>query len=247
MAGMSSEMRESQRGDQRSVQGGVELELELEPELSRTSSFTASQKCVFSTDTVMDNASSEASDIPRTCLIHTIVTALDSASLPIPSTVLNSNHTLPTRLSSSISSSTPIDVKHSTPKSLSIFLRLTVKEALRPKSLDLKEDEMVMSLKPFACSLNAQGTERNVRGQFYSISRHIHLLSESQVDDMGATFDVSEHAYSSGSVSWGTTYITSPARNTPALDSNSKPLVLLLAVAGPNDDDVRDRRHHTHA
>ncbi|KAG6816266.1 hypothetical protein H0H87_007347 [Tephrocybe sp. NHM501043] len=57
-------------------------------------------------------------------------------------------------------------------------------EALRPKFLDLKEGAIVISLKPFVSSLNARLTERNV-------------------DDISAIFDVTERPYHSGAVSWG--------------------------------------------
>ncbi|KAJ4485366.1 DOT1-domain-containing protein [Lentinula aciculospora] len=60
-------------------------------------------------------------------------------------------------------------------------------EALRPKFLDLKEGAVVISLKPFVSSLNglnARVTERNV-------------------DDISAIFDVTERPYYPGSVSWG--------------------------------------------
>ncbi|KAJ8587920.1 DOT1-domain-containing protein [Rhizopogon salebrosus TDB-379] len=57
-------------------------------------------------------------------------------------------------------------------------------EALRPRFLDLKEGAIVVSLKPFVSSLNARVTERNV-------------------DDISAIFDVAERPYHSGSVSWG--------------------------------------------
>ncbi|KAH7881463.1 S-adenosyl-L-methionine-dependent methyltransferase [Lentinula edodes] len=60
-------------------------------------------------------------------------------------------------------------------------------EALRPKFLDLKEGAIVISLKPFVSSLNglnARVTERNV-------------------DDISAIFDVTERPYYPGSVSWG--------------------------------------------
>ncbi|GLB36625.1 putative histone methyltransferase that specifically methylates histone H3 to form H3K79me [Lyophyllum shimeji] len=60
----------------------------------------------------------------------------------------------------------------------------SLNEALRPKFLDLKEGAIVISLKPFVSSLNARVTERNV-------------------DDISAIFDVTEHPYHSGSVSWG--------------------------------------------
>lgn len=60
----------------------------------------------------------------------------------------------------------------------------SLNEALRPKFLDLKEGAIVISLKPFVASLNARMTERNV-------------------DDMSTIFDVTEHPYHSGGVSWG--------------------------------------------
>ncbi|PFH50712.1 hypothetical protein AMATHDRAFT_144415 [Amanita thiersii Skay4041] len=60
----------------------------------------------------------------------------------------------------------------------------SLNEALRPKFLDLKEGAIVVSLAPFVSSLNARVTERNV-------------------DDISAIFDVTERAYHSGSVSWG--------------------------------------------
>ncbi|KAG6919463.1 hypothetical protein DXG01_005722 [Tephrocybe rancida] len=60
----------------------------------------------------------------------------------------------------------------------------SLNEALRPKFLDLKEGAIVISLKPFVSSLNARVTERNV-------------------DDISAIFDVTERPYRSGSVSWG--------------------------------------------
>ncbi|KAG6864835.1 hypothetical protein C0991_006859 [Blastosporella zonata] len=60
----------------------------------------------------------------------------------------------------------------------------SLNEALRPKFLDLKEGAIVISLKPFVSSLNARVTERNV-------------------DDISAIFDVTERPYHSGSVSWG--------------------------------------------
>ncbi|KAF8887704.1 S-adenosyl-L-methionine-dependent methyltransferase [Infundibulicybe gibba] len=60
----------------------------------------------------------------------------------------------------------------------------SLNEALRPKFLDLKEGAIVVSLKPFVSSLNARVTERNV-------------------DDISAIFDVTERPYHSGSVSWG--------------------------------------------
>ncbi|KAF9229829.1 DOT1-domain-containing protein [Gyrodon lividus] len=59
----------------------------------------------------------------------------------------------------------------------------SLNEALRPKFLDLKEGAIVVSLKPFV-SPNARVTERNV-------------------DDICAIFDVVERPYRSGSVSWG--------------------------------------------
>lgn len=55
--------------------------------------------------------------------------------------------------------------------------------ALRPKFLDLKEGAIVVSLKPFV-QPNARVTERNV-------------------DDICAIFDVEEKSYHSGDVSWG--------------------------------------------
>ncbi|KAF8698598.1 hypothetical protein AX14_001086 [Amanita brunnescens Koide BX004] len=60
----------------------------------------------------------------------------------------------------------------------------SLNEALRPKFLDLKEGAIVVSLSPFVSSLNARVTERNV-------------------DDISAIFDVTERPYHSGSVSWG--------------------------------------------
>ncbi|KAG0703065.1 S-adenosyl-L-methionine-dependent methyltransferase [Suillus ampliporus] len=60
----------------------------------------------------------------------------------------------------------------------------SLNEALRPRFLDLKEGAIVVSLKPFVSSLNARVTERNV-------------------DDISAIFDVFERPYRSGSVSWG--------------------------------------------
>ncbi|EAU93345.2 histone-lysine N-methyltransferase [Coprinopsis cinerea okayama7 len=60
----------------------------------------------------------------------------------------------------------------------------SLNEALKPKFLDLKEGAIVVSLAPFVSSLNARVTERNV-------------------DDITAIFDVTEREYSSGSVSWG--------------------------------------------
>ncbi|KAF8439466.1 S-adenosyl-L-methionine-dependent methyltransferase [Boletus edulis BED1] len=59
----------------------------------------------------------------------------------------------------------------------------SLNEALRAKFLDLKEGAIVVSLKPFV-SPNARVTERNV-------------------DDICAIFDVVERPYRSGSVSWG--------------------------------------------
>lgn len=59
----------------------------------------------------------------------------------------------------------------------------TLNAALRPKFLDLKEGAAVISLKPFA-QPNARVTERNV-------------------DDICAIFDVEERPYHSGDVSWG--------------------------------------------
>ncbi|KAF8640919.1 hypothetical protein AX17_000567 [Amanita inopinata Kibby_2008] len=60
----------------------------------------------------------------------------------------------------------------------------SLNEALRPKFLDLKEGAIVISLAPFVSTLNARVTERNV-------------------DDISAIFDVTERPYHSGSVSWG--------------------------------------------
>ncbi|KAF7340197.1 Histone-lysine N-methyltransferase, H3 lysine-79 specific [Mycena venus] len=60
----------------------------------------------------------------------------------------------------------------------------SLNEQLRPKFLDLKEGAYVVSLAPFVPSLNARVTERNV-------------------DDISAIFDVTERPYHSGSVSWG--------------------------------------------
>ncbi|XP_006454839.1 hypothetical protein AGABI2DRAFT_190074 [Agaricus bisporus var. bisporus H97] len=60
----------------------------------------------------------------------------------------------------------------------------SLNEALKPKFLDLKEGAIVISLAPFVSSLNARMTERNV-------------------DDISAIFEVSERQYHSGSVSWG--------------------------------------------
>lgn len=57
-------------------------------------------------------------------------------------------------------------------------------EAIRAKFLDLKEGAIVVSLKPFVNAVNARVTERNV-------------------DDMSAIFDVQEKTYRSGDVSWG--------------------------------------------
>ena len=76
-----------------------------------------------------------------------------------------------------------------------------VNEALRPKFLDLKEGAIVVSLKPFVSSLNARVTERNVRA--ISLSDRRPIMFVRQVDDMSAIFEVTEHRYRSGSVSWG--------------------------------------------
>lgn len=59
----------------------------------------------------------------------------------------------------------------------------TLNAALRPKFLDLKEGAVVISMKPFV-QPNARVTERNV-------------------DDICAIFDVEERPYHSGDVSWG--------------------------------------------
>ncbi|KAH7884000.1 S-adenosyl-L-methionine-dependent methyltransferase [Phlebopus sp. FC_14] len=59
----------------------------------------------------------------------------------------------------------------------------SLNEALRTRFLDLKEGAIVVSLKPFVTP-NARVTERNV-------------------DDISAIFDVVERPYRSGSVSWG--------------------------------------------
>ncbi|EGN94060.1 hypothetical protein SERLA73DRAFT_188615 [Serpula lacrymans var. lacrymans S7.3] len=64
-----------------------------------------------------------------------------------------------------------------------VFLQ-SLNEALRPRFLDLKEGAIVVSLKPFVSSLNARVTERNV-------------------DDISAIFEVVERQYRSGGVSWG--------------------------------------------
>ncbi|THH11352.1 hypothetical protein EW145_g707 [Phellinidium pouzarii] len=55
--------------------------------------------------------------------------------------------------------------------------------ALRPKFLDLKEGAIVVSLKPFAPPSNQRLTERNI-------------------DDIAAIFDVSSRPYHTGTVSW---------------------------------------------
>ncbi|TDL28959.1 DOT1-domain-containing protein [Rickenella mellea] len=55
--------------------------------------------------------------------------------------------------------------------------------ALRPKFLDLKEGAIVVSLKPFAPPTNQRLTERNI-------------------DDISAIFDVVRRPYHSGTVSW---------------------------------------------
>lgn len=55
--------------------------------------------------------------------------------------------------------------------------------AIRPKFLDLKEGAIVVSLKPFAPPSAQRLTERNI-------------------DDISAIFDVSARAYCSGTVSW---------------------------------------------
>ncbi|KAJ7188230.1 S-adenosyl-L-methionine-dependent methyltransferase [Mycena filopes] len=60
----------------------------------------------------------------------------------------------------------------------------SLNEQLWPKFLDLKEGAYVVSMVPFVSSLNARITERNV-------------------DDISAIFDVSEHTYQPGSISWG--------------------------------------------
>lgn len=54
---------------------------------------------------------------------------------------------------------------------------------LRPKFLDLKEGAIVVSLKPFAPPSTLRLTERNI-------------------DDISAIFDVSVRGYASGTVSW---------------------------------------------
>ncbi|KAI0042141.1 DOT1-domain-containing protein [Auriscalpium vulgare] len=59
----------------------------------------------------------------------------------------------------------------------------SLNEAIRPKFLDLKEGAIVVSLQPFVASLNARLTERNL-------------------DDLSAIFDVSEHTYQPMDVSW---------------------------------------------
>ncbi|TFK76628.1 DOT1-domain-containing protein [Pluteus cervinus] len=60
----------------------------------------------------------------------------------------------------------------------------SLNEALKPKFLDLKDGAIVVSLAPFVSSLNARVTERNV-------------------DDISAIFEVTERSYYSGMVSWG--------------------------------------------
>lgn len=59
----------------------------------------------------------------------------------------------------------------------------SLNESIRPKFLDLKEGAIVVSLKPFV-PVNARLTERNI-------------------DDISAIFDVTQKEYNSGSVSWG--------------------------------------------
>lgn len=59
--------------------------------------------------------------------------------------------------------------------------------ALRPKFLDLKEGAIVVSLKAFAPPSAQRLTERNI-------------------DDISAIFDVTSHEYGSGTVSWSSAY-----------------------------------------
>jgi translation initiation factor 2D len=93
---------------------------------------------------------SEVSDILRTSLIHAITTSLSSlppSSFPMPSTTLYSSHILPSRPAFCQKSPTPVDIKHSTHKSLTAFLRLCEKEGLL-KLKEMKPDVVVVGTFP---------------------------------------------------------------------------------------------------
>ncbi|EJD04970.1 uncharacterized protein FOMMEDRAFT_120229 [Fomitiporia mediterranea MF3/22] len=80
----------------------------------------------------------EVTSLLRTSLIQAICTTLStlpSSTYPLPSTTFYTQHILPARPAHIPSSQTPIDIKHSTHKNLTSFLRTCEKEGL----LKLKE------------------------------------------------------------------------------------------------------------
>lgn len=88
------------------------------------------------------------SAILRTSLlqaISTTVSALPSSSFPLPASTFYSAHVLPARPLSTTQSSTPIDIKHSTFKSFSVFLRSIEKEGLL-KLKDVKGELLILSI-----------------------------------------------------------------------------------------------------
>ncbi|EIW76663.1 hypothetical protein CONPUDRAFT_157843 [Coniophora puteana RWD-64-598 SS2] len=88
----------------------------------------------------------EVSDILRASLIQAIATTVSSlpaATFPIPASTFYSAHILPARPASS--QATPIDIKHSSYKSLTTFLKATEKDGL-VKLKDLKGDILILSI-----------------------------------------------------------------------------------------------------
>ncbi|KAI0298457.1 hypothetical protein B0F90DRAFT_1952301 [Multifurca ochricompacta] len=134
-------------------------------ELAENIAFTEAQEG-HATETEEKLSPEEVSARLRAALLHalqTTLTTLPSSAFPMPTTTLYTAHILPARPFSQ-KATTPVDIKHSTFKSLTAFLRTAEKGGLL-KLKDPRQDAPVVAVYPTHPDVDAHQPHRTVGGE----------------------------------------------------------------------------------
>ncbi|KIJ34908.1 hypothetical protein M422DRAFT_34849 [Sphaerobolus stellatus SS14] len=114
--------------------------------------------------TVLTLSSEEVTTILKTSVIqaiHSQLSKLPPSAFPIPSSTLYSMYVLPSRPLWSVNTATPIDIKHSTFKNLTAFLKSVEKDGLL-KLKDFKGDLNILGVNPTHKEVKSHKTYRTV-------------------------------------------------------------------------------------
>ncbi|KAH7922526.1 hypothetical protein BV22DRAFT_1070355 [Leucogyrophana mollusca] len=124
----------------------------------------------------------EVSSILRTSLlqaIRTSLSALPPSTYPIPASTFYSSHILPSRPAyfSSSAPSTPVDIKHSSHKSLTAFLKSAEKDGLL-KLKEMKSDVLVLGVVPKHADVEAHRSYTSLKDVEVKNERREHREEE---------------------------------------------------------------------